>query len=263
MIAMRVGIVAAASLWFAGIGVAEEPSKRGYAEQRLADGRALVDQGDNTTEVLSQALRALDDAIVTGLPPELASQALASEALAWIRMGELEQDNDRKLRDFERSAEAAKAAIESNPKNPEGHFMWAAAKGSWGKIRGTFRAMFLLGDIRRALRKALELDPDHAFARLTLGKIEEALPVLAGGSNARAEATYREVLQRDPCFTRAMLELADLLSRTGRKAEAIAWAKRARDEQTPTRPNEWRKFDRERAQKLIAAFPLTTSGRAP
>ena len=62
--------------------------------------------------------------------------------------------------------------------------------------------------------------------RIKLARLGEFGPRL--GRVADAEATYRLVLERDPLFTPAMVELAELAGEAGRPEEAEQWIDAAR-----------------------------------
>ena len=84
-------------------------------------------------------------------------------------------------------------------------------RGNERRERGDYRGA--IADYERALAQA----PGHAALLNNLGLALEAV-----GDDARAESCYREVLDREPKHADAMLNLASVLSRSSRFAEAAA-----------------------------------------
>jgi tetratricopeptide (TPR) repeat protein len=66
------------------------------------------------------------------------------------------------------------------------------------------------------LRRAVELDPSSATARVALGAAQHR-----AGRAAEAEASYREALRLAPDAAQARFNLAELLWSRGRRAEAV------------------------------------------
>jgi tetratricopeptide (TPR) repeat protein len=72
-------------------------------------------------------------------------------------------------------------------------------------------------DARDAYRRALELEPSHANARLNLGRLLQE-----SGRVAEAEAHYRAVIEREGTTATGWFNLGTALEDLGRTAEAIA-----------------------------------------
>jgi tetratricopeptide (TPR) repeat protein len=73
------------------------------------------------------------------------------------------------------------------------------------------------GDARTAYRRALEIDPGHADARLNLGRL-----LHAAGDAAGAEAQYRQVAAQRPRDATAWFNLGVALQDLGRHPDAVA-----------------------------------------
>ena len=78
--------------------------------------------------------------------------------------------------------------------------------------------------IMKALRTALELDPESADAHVLLAEMQQRQ-----WHWAEAESEYRRALELNPSDAGGHLGLADWLLCQGRTEEALAWAKRARE----------------------------------
>jgi tetratricopeptide (TPR) repeat protein len=217
----------------------------------VAQARSVLDEGENTEANLRSVIASMDTTLTD---KELSGRqrclAQTNRALAFMRLGDLEKSEDPRLKLFEQGQDAARAAIAADPGCPAGHYYLGATLGKWGQAKGVFKAIFLLDDIKREFRKTIELDPSHVDARLALGAVEKEVPGILGGSKERAEVLIREALARDPAHTRGMLDLAVLLKDDGRKDEAKKLVQAVLNHPAPSRPWEWRKFDRARAEKL-------------
>ncbi|HXG03892.1 MAG TPA: hypothetical protein VNO23_10845, partial [Candidatus Binatia bacterium] len=73
--------------------------------------------------------------------------ALARAAYIWgdVRATSTEQ----KLAAYERGRQAARRAVEREPRNAAAHFWYATNTGRWGQTRGVLRSLFLLPELRR------------------------------------------------------------------------------------------------------------------
>lgn len=229
-------------------GVADAP---GSGAQRLKEADRLLHHEDDTPANLRAAIEAYEEAVALGLTDPDAARAHAHRGLAWLRLGDLAKDDGQKLRYYALGTAAADEGIKRDKACADAWFYRGATLGRYGETKGVLKALSLLGDVKGAMQTALKLDPSHSDAMLALGKIDEAVPAIAGGSDERAEAYFRKALKMDPHFTRAMLDLAELLIRDDRLEEAKKLCDAALAERTPSRPGEWRKFDVARARKLL------------
>ena len=175
-------------------------------------------------------------------------------AEAWLRIGDLEGDDDHKLAAYEKGLAAAEKGIALDDQCTECWFWKGADLGRYGQTKGILKSLSLLGDVKGAFQKVLAIDPKHMDARLSLGLIDQKVPGFAGGSVERAEVTFRGVLKDAPGFTRARLDLGELLWDAGKKDEARKLALSVLDEKAPLYPGEHRKFDVKRARKLLASW---------
>ena len=82
------------------------------------------------------------------------------------------------------------------------------------------RSLFLLPEVREAIRQTLELDPRLPAAYALAGNVDYEVPGIFGGSLERAEGHFRKGLGVDPRFTALRIGLAKVLRKQGRAAEA-------------------------------------------
>lgn len=226
-----------------------EPSAA--ALEAFARGEKLLMDDDNTRANLEAAVAAYDDALKAGLPPQRAAVVHSQKAMAYLRLGDLEPKDDRKLDIYKKGQAEAEKGIKLDPACAECHYQRGGNLGRWGQTRGVMRSLFILGDVKGAFKTALKHNPQHIDSMLALGLVDQKVPGFAGGSGSRAEAAFRAVLKKSPNHTRAMLDLAELLEEDDREEEAATWARKALDEKSPALPGEWRKFDRARAEKFL------------
>lgn len=230
---------------------APAPAAAASGEAKLQEAEHLLIDGDNTADILKASMKGFDDAIQLGMPDAQKANAYAYKALALMRLGDLEKVEKTKLATYEEGRRVAEQGIAADPKSSRAHFYRGANMGRWGQTHGVLKSLFMIDDLRKTFETARKLDPKFPEPLLTLAKIDEEVPGLLGGSRERAEKLYRESLTVDPHYTRAMLDLAELLEKTGRKPDAVALARQALEEKQPANPGDFRKWDRARAAQLL------------
>jgi Tfp pilus assembly protein PilF len=215
------------------------------------EGFRLLQTEDNTAANLEGAQNAFDQALTAQLSHRQQATVRAYKALTYLRQGDLEKPGDKRNRFLELGIQETKTATTVDDSCADAWFYRGAVTGRWAQEKGMVKALSYLSDIRGAFQNALKRDPHHTGAALALGLVEKQVPMLMGGSKSSAEKRFRGVLAESPHHTRAMLDLAEFLAEEDRTPEAITWARKARDEEAPAQPGEWRKFDRARALELL------------
>lgn len=176
---------------------------------------------------------------------------LALQARMCLEYGDRAGTAAEKLRWYERAAAVADTLRRTRPDLPAGHFWWATAQGSAGRVRGIISSLGLLGPVRAAFERAVELDSNFALGWYALGRLYLELPAFAGCSPARAEKYLRRGLAADSSYTLIRLELARVLLYLGREQEARAQLRRILAETRPTHPAEFMLSDRPAAEELL------------
>lgn len=218
----------------------------------LAEPRDLVENAPNTKENLRRAIALYEARLSdTNLPARTRADGWADAARAWLRLGDIEATDAKKLEAYTAGRAAAKKGLALMPNHVESLFWDMANLATTGRTRGVMNSLFMLPELRKGLQRCLELDRNHKLAKQTLADVDHAVPGIAGGSDERAEQAYLELLQRDPGLTSAMYNLAKLYRDQGKKEQARAWAVKARDAKSPSNLNDWRKFDRNDAAQLL------------
>ena len=218
----------------------------------LAEPRDLVETAPNTKENLKRAIALYQERLSnTSLSAATRANGFADMSRAWLRLGDLETSEAQKLKSYTSGREAAQKGLALVPNHVESLFWDMANLATTGRTRGVMNSLFMLPELRTGLKRCLELDRNHKLAKQTLAEIDHAVPGIAGGSDERAEKAYQELLQRDPALASTMVLLAKLYRDKGEKEQARTWAQKAIDEQHPSNPNDWKKFDRVDARKVL------------
>ena len=178
--------------------------------------------------------------------------ALARACFIWgdVRAGTAEQ----KLAAYAEGREAARRAVELAPRAPLAHLFFGINTGRWGQTKGVVRSLFLLSEVREAIRHTLGLDPTLPAAYALAGNVDYEVPAIFGGSLERAEGHFRTGLGVDPRFTALRVGLAKVLRRQGRLTEARRELRAVLDETAPTNPSEWSMRDVPEARALLEAL---------
>lgn len=157
---------------------------------------------------------------------ELLQAALDREfdyELAW-RLGRalffLGQESNDKLqaRTFHtRAAKICERAAREEPSRVEGHFWSGVNLALLAALEKPLKALRPALAARRALRRAVALDPAYhgAGPLRVLARLEAKLPAFLGGGQARARANFEKAIALAPANTVTRLYFAELLLETG------------------------------------------------
>jgi len=124
--------------------------------------------------------------------------------------------NKRNITEFEKAVEHFKQAIAKDP-NYALAYSGLADTYSLFEAYGDFRAEDYMPQAKQAALKALDLDPDLAEAHASLGKVVFYWDYDWTG----AEKGFRRAIELDPKYATARLWYGELLSLSGRHDEAI------------------------------------------
>jgi tetratricopeptide (TPR) repeat protein len=123
---------------------------------------------------------------------------------------------------FDRAAKAAQRAVELAPSNPDAHFEVARALGRLAQFRGVLQSLGLAGQVRAALDKAIELNPNHGASWHALALFHRDVPFLAGGRSNQVVPSFERAIAAEPNVISHRVELARVLANTGKVEEARA-----------------------------------------
>ena len=202
----------------------------------------------------AQSMEQADSAYAEGrfaAAAELAEELQTSEgyalaALALVMHGHLSSDTRVKEPLYKRAIRLAKRAIRLNPRNPEAHIQLAHAMGRYARAIGFVKAVAggYARKVRKAIDKALRLDPDKAGAHLSMATwhselVKGAGPMaglLYGATAKKARKHYRRSIELVPYDKVARVEYAfALLTMDKRRHHAEALHQLEHAVQTPPR----------------------------
>jgi hypothetical protein len=145
---------------------------------------------------------------------------------------------------FEDGIAAGRAAVDVEPKRPEGHFWIAANMGALAESFGMRQGLKYRGTIKDELLTVLKLDPafEQGSADRALGRWYYKVPGLFGGSKQKSEEHLKRSLTYGPESTASHFFLAETLAAQNRRDEARAELQRVID--APLDPD-WGAEDRE------------------
>ena len=113
-------------------------------------------------------------------------------------------------RGIEGCFEVARQALDLEEQNADAHYLYAANLGSAAQLKGTMASALTVQDLKAHVRRALELNGNHAPALHMMGMMMEELPWLLGG-DAEAALTYlKRAVLADTAYIHARLDLAKI-----------------------------------------------------
>ena len=218
----------------------------------LAEPRDLIETAANTAANLKKAVDLYEVALKDeSLDKQVRAEGWADVSRAYLRWGDLLKGDAEKIALYEKGIAAGKKGEALDPKSAGAVFWGTANMACVGRTRGVMNSLFMIGDLKKGMNRALAINPNYHWARNTLGEIDHSVPGIAGGSDDRAEKAYLEVLRRDPHFTPTMVLLAKLKRDRGDKDEAKTWAQKVVSEKSPNPRNDWKKFDLKDAKAIL------------
>jgi len=105
----------------------------------------------------------------------------------------------------------AKKAVEVYPDGVEGYFWLGVSYTKVGEVKGIIKSLFLIGPIKRAMRKVIGMDDtfECGGAYTVLGRVYSQVPGILGGSNKKARENYEKARSICPQNTLNLLFLAE------------------------------------------------------
>lgn len=158
---------------------------------------------------------------------------------------------DEKLAAYDAGREAARRAVELEPRNTAARFWFATNTARWGQTNGIVRSLVLLPTVQEEIRIILDLDPNFTPVYALAGNVYYEVPRLLGGDLDRAEEMFRKGLGQDPKFTGMRVGLGKTLLRKGRLAEARRELRAVLDEKAPRNLADWTVKDVPEARQLL------------
>jgi tetratricopeptide (TPR) repeat protein len=124
----------------------------------------------------------------------------------------------REIRDLEAATEHIEEAIDRNPNSADFQYLLGGIYGQTASSAGIFKQAFLAPKIKKAFAKAVELDPNHVEARISLAQYYLMAPGIMGGDDEEGFRQLDEATKRNE--KRGRLAKAAMLERKNRLPEA-------------------------------------------
>jgi len=119
-------------------------------------------------------------------------------------------EKEKRLTAYDQGARFAVRALEMNESIAEAHFLYAANLGSAAQLKGLIASAGVVQTLKRHLRRALELQDDHAPALHMMGAMLDELPWFLGGDTKAALDSVKRAVAVDPNYASARLDLAKM-----------------------------------------------------
>jgi len=129
---------------------------------------------------------------------------------------------------YDRGIELANQSIALDPNLADAYYALFVNLGRKSERTSVAAQALNINELKKLLRKTLELDPRHPDAWEAQGEMLLRLPRLLGGSESDGEQALRRSAELDPKWAKPPLRLAELHWKKGRKDDARAEAERAR-----------------------------------
>lgn len=117
-------------------------------------------------------------------------------------------DVEKRRTAYEAGARIAKRALELQNTNAEAHYLYAANLGSAAQLKGLMASALTIQDLKYHVKRALELQKNHAPALHMMGMMFEELPWVMGGDSRAALDYLQRAVAVDPSYVHARLDLA-------------------------------------------------------
>jgi tetratricopeptide (TPR) repeat protein len=157
-----------------------------------------------------------------------------------------------KLKAYDRGRQAAKRALEADPRDVVARFWYATNTARWGQTNGVVRSLFLLPEVKREISAILDIEPRFPPVYVLAGSVYYEVPALLGGDLAKSEEYFRKGIELSPRYTMLRVGLAKTLIKLGRPDEARKELVAVVEEKTPLNLADWTMKDVPEAKRLLA-----------
>lgn len=117
-------------------------------------------------------------------------------------------ETSKRRASYEEGARVARQALELQEQIADAHYLYAANLGSASQLAGMMASALTIQDLKRHVKRTLELNPAHAPALHMMGMMLEELPWFLGGDAEGALTYLRQAVLTDPGYDHARLDLA-------------------------------------------------------
>jgi len=157
----------------------------------------------------------------------LHTQPTDPQATLAVGLAAMGDKDDARL---EAAVKQAERCVQAQPNSAVCHYALGSVLGTQAMRGGMLKAMRLVGSVKGALTKAVELDPLHADAREALLQFYLAAPGVAGGSVDKAREVAQQAQARQPELTKLLLARVAMHEKQWDQAEQLLAGVRAGDD---------------------------------
>ena len=129
-------------------------------------------------------------------------------AARYLDLGDQLTEDLKRREAYEAGAAHAKRALELGEDNADAHYLYAANLGSAAQVTGLMAGAARVNEIKRHVRRALELRGRHAPSLHMMGMLLEELPWMLGGDRKAALNYLEAAVSADSEDLHARLDLA-------------------------------------------------------
>jgi len=134
---------------------------------------------------------------------------LVKLANLYLNLGDdISTDVEKQRAAYEAGARIAKRALELQEANAEAHYLYAANLGRAAQLKGLTASALTIQELKYHVKRALEIQKDHAPSLHMMGMMLEELPWVMGGDSRAALVYLQRAVEVNPSYTHARLDLA-------------------------------------------------------
>lgn len=213
----------------------------------------------SSTGAAAETQQVLERTIQTVLAEEAGHapsvKALLRLADLYLDLGDERSDAASRQAAYAEGARYAKEALDRDEHNAQAHYLYAANTGSAAQQKGMMASALTVADLKAHVRRALELQPNHAPALHMMGMMLKELPWFMGGNAAEALTYLKRSTTADPSYAHARLDLARVYITRQEFSEAKKELSAILHAPSPQPSTDSDRRHREEARRLLGSLP--------
>jgi tetratricopeptide (TPR) repeat protein len=176
-------------------------------------------------------------------------------ANVYLHLGDdVSVETSKRKASYEEGARAARQALEVQEQIADAHYLYAANRGSAAQLEGMMASALTVQELKRHVKRALELNPAHAPALHMMGMMLEELPWYLGGDAEGALTYLQRAVVIDPSYDHARLDLARAYAKRKDPGAAKREVEIILQQPLPSDASAARRRHREEALQLLSSL---------